>query len=59
MSYPGPVLVRVATDYAKRPIRWLHAVRKKFTSELTFDQKARFLARIGARTVTGAKRTSD
>jgi acetolactate synthase-1/2/3 large subunit len=45
----GPVLVRVATDYGKRPIRWLQAVRKKYTKELTFEQKARFLARIGAR----------
>jgi acetolactate synthase-1/2/3 large subunit len=41
--------VRVATDYRKRPIRWLKAVRKKFTDELTFDQKVRFLARIGSR----------
>jgi acetolactate synthase-1/2/3 large subunit len=49
VCHPGPVLVRVATDYRKRPIRWLHAVRKKFTDELTFDQKVRFLARIGSR----------
>jgi acetolactate synthase-1/2/3 large subunit len=49
VCHPGPVLVRVATDYRKRPIRWLKAVRKKFTDELTFDQKVRFLARIGSR----------
>jgi len=49
VCHPGPVLVRVATDYRKRPIRWLKAVRKKFTDELTFDQKVRFLARVGSR----------
>ncbi|HEY1381077.1 MAG TPA: thiamine pyrophosphate-binding protein [Gemmataceae bacterium] len=49
LCFPGPVLVRVAVDYRKRPIRWLRAVRKKFTGELTFDQKARFLARVGTR----------
>jgi acetolactate synthase-1/2/3 large subunit len=49
LCHPGPVLVRVATDYRKRPIRWLKAVRKRFTDELTFDQKVRFLARIGSR----------
>jgi len=49
VCHSGPVLVRVATDYRKRPIRWLSAVRKKFTDELTFDQKVRFLARIGSR----------
>jgi acetolactate synthase-1/2/3 large subunit len=49
LCYPGPVLVRVATDYQKRPIRWIKAVKKKYTDGLTFDQKARFLARIGTR----------
>ena len=49
LCYPGPVLVRVATDYKKRPIRWIKAVKKKYTDGLTFDQKARFLARVGSR----------
>jgi acetolactate synthase-1/2/3 large subunit len=49
LCYPGPVLVRVATDYKKRPIRWIKAVKKKFTDGLTIDQKARFLARVGTR----------
>jgi acetolactate synthase-1/2/3 large subunit len=59
LAHPGPVLVRVQTDYGNRKIRWVEAVRAKFTKELTPAQKARFLARVGARTVTGAKRTSD
>jgi acetolactate synthase-1/2/3 large subunit len=59
LAKPGPVLVRVQTDYSNRKIRWVEAVRAKFGKELTPAQKARFLARIGARTVTGAKRTSD
>lgn len=48
---PGPVLVRVVTDYGKRPCRWIDAVRKRYTDELCFEQKTRFLARIGCRTL--------
>ena len=59
LAYAGPVLVRVQTDYSNRKIRWVEAVRAKFTKELTPAQKARFLARVGSRTITGAKRTSD
>jgi acetolactate synthase-1/2/3 large subunit len=46
---PGPVLVRVVTDYGKRPVRWIEAVKDRFTKELTTEQKVRFLARIGSR----------
>jgi acetolactate synthase-1/2/3 large subunit len=49
LTHPGPVLTRVVTDYRGRPIRWLRAVRSRFTSELSLDQKLRFLARIGTR----------
>jgi acetolactate synthase-1/2/3 large subunit len=59
MCHPGPVLVRVVTDYGQRPIRWLTAVRKKFTKELTFDQKARFLARAGSRAIAGRTNMND
>ncbi len=59
LCQPGPVLVRVAADYRKRPIRWLKAVRKKFTNELTFDQKARFLARIGSRALDPRRTLND
>jgi acetolactate synthase-1/2/3 large subunit len=45
----GPVLVRVVTDYGKRPIRWIEAVRSRFLKELTPEQKVRFLARVGSR----------
>jgi acetolactate synthase-1/2/3 large subunit len=45
----GPVLARVVTDYGKRKIRWIEAVRNRYTKELTAAQKARFLARIGSR----------
>jgi acetolactate synthase-1/2/3 large subunit len=48
---PGPVLVRVATDYGDRKVRWVEAVRGRFTDELSAAQKARFLARIGGRSV--------
>ena len=51
MGYAGPVLVRIATDYGDRQIRWIEAVRKRFVKELTPVQKARFLARIAAREV--------
>jgi acetolactate synthase-1/2/3 large subunit len=45
----GPVLVRVLTDYRRRPIRWIKAARDKYTRELTPAQKVRFLTRIGSR----------
>jgi acetolactate synthase-1/2/3 large subunit len=51
LADPGPVLVRVAVDYRRRPVRWLDAARARFTEGLTLDQKARFLARIGTRSV--------
>jgi len=49
LSHCGPVLVRIATDYGKRKIRWIEAVRDRFTKELSARQKARFLGRIGVR----------
>jgi acetolactate synthase-1/2/3 large subunit len=51
LATPGPVLVRVVTDYGKRPCRWIDAAKSKFTKELTTHQKMRFLARIGSRAV--------
>ena len=51
ICHNGPVLVRVVTDYGKRKIRWIEAVRKRYTNELTAAQKARFLARIGSRVI--------
>ncbi len=51
LAQPGPVLVRVATDYSNRPIRWINAAKSRFTKELTTDQKIRFLARIGSRSL--------
>jgi acetolactate synthase-1/2/3 large subunit len=49
LMHDGPVLVRVATDYGRRPIRWVAATRQRYTQELTNEQKVRFLARIGSR----------
>ncbi len=49
LSLPGPVLVSVLADYGKRPIRWINAVRARFTQELSAEQKARFLARMSRR----------
>jgi len=50
LEQPGPVLVRVAVDY-RRPVRWIKAARDRFTRELTADQKVRFMARIGSRSL--------
>lgn len=49
LCHPGPVLVRVVTDYRNLEVRWIECVRKKYSKELTFQQKARFLGRIGSR----------
>lgn len=51
LQHPGPVLTRVVVDYDKRPVRWIGAVRKRYQDELTREQKIRFLARIGVRTL--------
>ena len=45
------MLVRVATDYGKRPIRWVDAAKQRFTKELSPAQKTHFLTRMGARAV--------
>src|SRR5581483_10405380 len=29
LCQPGPMLVRVITDYGKRPVRWINAVKKR------------------------------
>ncbi len=49
LSHPGPVLTRVVTDYGKRPVRWLDATRKRYTKELSSEQKRRFALRLGSR----------
>lgn len=49
LSQDGPVLTRVAVDYGKRPVRWIEATRRRYTKELTTDEKVRFAARMGAR----------
>jgi acetolactate synthase-1/2/3 large subunit len=51
LEHDGPVLTRIVTDYGKRPIRWIEAARKRYTEELTTEQKVRFLARLGARSL--------
>lgn len=50
-AHAGPVLVRVATDYSNVEIRWVETVRKHFTNDLSATQKARFLARVGVRSI--------
>jgi acetolactate synthase-1/2/3 large subunit len=49
LLHPGPVLVRVQTDYRRRPVRWIQAARGRYVQELTPQQRTRFLARIGSR----------
>jgi len=49
LEMTGPVLTRVATDYRKRPIRWLEAVKSHYKKELSTEQKVRFAARLGVR----------
>jgi acetolactate synthase-1/2/3 large subunit len=59
LCHPGPVLVRVATDYSKLEVRWIECVRKKYSRELTFEQKMRFLARIGSRALNFKPELND
>ena len=55
---PGPVLVNVFTEYGRREVRWIKAVKGRFTEELSTTQKVRFLARLGARSLA-VKRQDD
>ena len=45
----GPVLTRVITDYGQRPVRWIEAVKDRYTKELSTRQKLKFMARMGVR----------
>jgi acetolactate synthase I/II/III large subunit len=51
LGMPGPVLTRVVIDYDKRPVRWIEAVRSRFTRELSMQQKVRFASRLGIRSL--------
>ena len=51
LETPGPVMVRVVTDYGERPIRWIEAAKKQFENGLTTEQKVRFAARLGVRSL--------
>jgi len=58
LEMDGPVLTRVITQYGKRPIRWMDAVKKRYQKELTMEQKVRFAARLGVRAM-GSNRRND
>jgi acetolactate synthase-1/2/3 large subunit len=51
LAMQGPVLVSVTINYGHRPMRWLEAVQKQFTRNLTAEQKVRFASRLGARSL--------
>ena len=55
LQHPGPILIRVATDYGDTPIRWIDAVRKRYAQGLSPAQKARFLARLASRSIRPGK----
>ena len=52
VRYPGPVLVRVQTDYGDRKVRWIEAVRGRFAADLSAAQKVRIVGRIAGRSIT-------
>jgi len=51
LALPGPVLVSVLADYGKRKVRWIEAVKGRYMKELSTEQKVRFAARIGKRSL--------
>ncbi len=51
LATPGPVLVTVKIDHGGRKVRWIEAVKGRYTNELSTRQKARFLARLGVRSL--------
>jgi hypothetical protein len=46
-------------DSRRRPVRWISAARARFTQELSNEQKVRFLARIGSRSLHPGQREND
>lgn len=58
LAMPGPVLINVVCDYDKREVRWIKAVKGRYTEELSTTQKVRFLGRLGARSLA-IKRQDD
>lgn len=56
LALPGPAVVSVRVGHGKREVRWIEAVKKRFTDELDAGQKARFLARLGARSLAVRRR---
>ena len=59
IEHPGPVLTRISADYGDRKIRWIEAVRKRYSGELSGAQKARFLARLGSRALNMHPEAND
>ena len=59
LACPGPTLIRVATRYGDRPIRWLETVRHRFVKELSAPQKLRFAHRLGVRAFADNAARSD
>ncbi len=51
LATPGPVLTRVTIDYRKRQVRWIDAVKHRYTKELSTEQKVRFASRMGVRSL--------
>jgi acetolactate synthase-1/2/3 large subunit len=51
LAIAGPVLVTVPVEMGKRPIRWIDAVKGRYTRELSAGQKTRFLTRLGVRSL--------
>jgi len=39
----------VVTDYGKRHIRWIDAVKHRYSKELSLEQKVRVASRLGVR----------
>ena len=53
------MLIRVATRYGDRRLRWLDAVRGQFIEDLNPAQKLRFAARLGRRAFANNAIRSD
>jgi acetolactate synthase-1/2/3 large subunit len=52
LSVAGPVLTTVRVEHGARKVRWIEAVKARYTQELSARQKTRFLARLGVRSLS-------
>ena len=59
VTFPEEVVVAALARAIGRPVRWIEATKSRYISELSTQQKLRFLARLSGRAVDLKKEIND